>query len=255
MTARGARRLRVVLRDAGAAAAFLAMSLSGQVPAWMGALFVAALGLAFLDVRPFARHVRESALVLLGSILVLWGVVASGHMDLVVAACSCAALLTAQRMLSGHSATVDQQVALAGLLMLSGGAALSAELGFLPCLCVYTLCTSVALALGEVERVASAGSAEPAMPAMRAAGVLTAVALVGGAVFFLAFPRLSWNLAARRGGKSFAGTAVGSGGPRSPRRQRRAQVQPTHRPARPAGPGPRRRRPGRLLGGVPLRRL
>ncbi len=209
MTERRGFRLRLALRDMGAASAFLAMSLSGQVPSWTAALFVAALGLALLDVRPFARHVRESALVLLGSVLVLWAMVASGHMNLVVAACACAALLTAQRMLSGHGATVDQQVALAGLLMLSGGAALSADLGFLPCLCAYTFCTSLALVLGEVERAAPAGAALPAGPSFRAAAVLTGVALVGGVLFFVAFPRLSWNLAARRGGQSFAGAVVG----------------------------------------------
>jgi len=211
MTEARAYRLRMALRDLGAAAAFLAMSLSGQVPSWAAALFVVTLGLALLDVRPFARHVRESALVLLGSVLVLWAMVASGHLDLVVAACACAALLTAQRMLSGHGAAVDQQVALAGLLMLSGGAALSADLGFLPCLCAYTLCTSLALALGEVARAAPAGVAPPASPALRAAAALTAVAILGGALFFVAFPRLSWNLAARRSGKSFAGAAVGLG--------------------------------------------
>ena len=211
MTEAGAYRLRAVLRDVGAASAFLAMSLSGQVPRWTAALFVAALGLALLDVRPFARHVRESALVLLGSVLVLWAMVATGRMDLVVAACACAALLTAQRMLSGHSAAVDQQVALAGLLMLSGGAALSADLGFVPCLFGYTLCTSLALALGVEQRAAPLGVSPPAAPALRAASALTAVALIGGVCFFVAFPRLSWSLAARRGSSSLVGAAVGLG--------------------------------------------
>ncbi|MGO9831568.1 MAG: transglutaminaseTgpA domain-containing protein [Myxococcaceae bacterium] len=211
MTEGGAYRLRAVLRDVGAASAFLAMSLSGQVPRWTAALFVASLGLALLDVRPFARHVRESALVLLGSVLVLWAMVATGRMDLVVAACACAALLTAQRMLSGHSAAVDQQVALAGLLMLSGGAALSADLGFVPCLFGYTLCTSLALALGEVQRAAPVGITPPVAPALWAASALTAVALVGGVCFFVAFPRLSWSLAARHGSTSLAGAVVGLG--------------------------------------------
>ncbi len=209
MTVRGAHRLRVVLRDLGAASAFLAMSLSGQVPSWTAALFVVAFGLALLDVRPFAQHVRESALVLLGSVLVLWAMVASGRLDVVVAACSCAGLLTAQRMLSGHSAAVDQQVALAGLLMLSGGAALSADLGFLPSLFGYTLCTSVALALGEVERAAAPGVSPPVTPALKAAVGLTVVAIVGGAFFFLAFPRLSWSLAARHGANSLVGAVTG----------------------------------------------
>ncbi len=209
MTERGAYRRRVVLRDLGAACAFLAMSLSGQVPSWTAALFVAALGLALLDVRPFAQHARESALLLLGSVVVLWAMVATGRMDVVVAACACAALLTSQRMLSGHHAAVDQQVALSGLLMLSGGAALSADLGFLPCLVGYTLCTSLALALGEVERASPAGAAPPMSPAVRAAFALAAVAILGGAVFFFTFPRLSWSLALRRGSSSFGGAVVG----------------------------------------------
>jgi protein-glutamine gamma-glutamyltransferase len=211
MTNHGPQRVRVALRDLGAAAAFSAMTLSGQVPLWTSVLFLLALGLALLDVRPFAKHVRESALVLLGSVLVLWAMVASGHMDLVVAACACAAVLTAQRMLSQSGAVVDQQVALAGLLMLSGGAALSANLGFLPCLFAYTLCTSLALALGEVERTMPAGAASPVSPVLRAGTVLAAVAVVGGGLFFFSFPRLSWNLAARRGALSMGGVAVGLG--------------------------------------------
>jgi transglutaminase-like putative cysteine protease len=204
-------RVRLVLRDLGAAAAFLAMSLSGQVPLWTSLVFLVALGLALLDVRPFAARARESALLLLGSVLVLWAMVASGHMDLVVAACACAALLTAQRMLSGPGAAVDQQVALAGLLMLAGGAALSADLGFLPCLCAYTLCTSLALALGEVERATPPGQLSPVPPVVRAATVLALVAVVGGAVFFFTFPRLSWNLAGRRSSLSLGTATAGLG--------------------------------------------
>ncbi len=211
MNDRRNRRLRVVLRDLGASSAFLAMTLSGQVPLWTVGVFVTALGLALLDVRPFAAHLRESALFLLGSVLVLWAMVASGHMDLVVAACACAALLTVQRMLSGPGAAVDQQVALAGLLMLSGGAALSADLVFLPCLFGYTLLTSLALTLGEVERAAPVGAPPPVSPVLRAASALALVAVVGGALVFFAFPRLSWNLAARRSTLSLGGAVVGLG--------------------------------------------
>jgi protein-glutamine gamma-glutamyltransferase len=185
------------------------MTLSGQVPLWTAALFTGTLILALLDVRPFANHVRESALLLLGCVIVLWAMVATDRMDLVVAACACAALLTAQRMLSAPGAAVDQQVALAGLLMLSGGAALSADLGFLPCLFAYTALTGTALALGEVER---AGAPSPVGPVVRAALLLSLLAVAGGAVFFFSFPRLSWNLAARRGGGlSLVGAVTGLG--------------------------------------------
>jgi transglutaminase-like putative cysteine protease len=212
MTDVRARRLRLALRDLGAASAFLAMTLSGQVPLWTAALFVVTLGLALLDVRPFAARVRESALVLLGSVLILWAMVATDRMDLVVAACACAALLSAQRILSGPSAAVDQQVALAGLLMLSGGAALSADLGFLPCLFAYTALTGMALTMGEVERAVPAGAPPPVSSVARAALVLAVLAVAGGALFFFAFPRLSWNLAARRSsGLSLGGPVAGLG--------------------------------------------
>jgi transglutaminase-like putative cysteine protease len=211
MTERGARRLRVTLRDLGAGAAFVAMALSGQVPLWMAAVFAGALGLALLDVRPFARHVRASALVLLGSVIVLWVTVVGGRTDLVVAACACAALLTAQRMLSAPGAAVDQQVGLAGLLMVSGGAALSADLAFLPCLVAYTVFTGLALTLGEVDRASPPGGPPPVAPVLRAATALALVAVVGGGAFFLVFPRLSWNLAARRSSLSLGSATVGLG--------------------------------------------
>jgi protein-glutamine gamma-glutamyltransferase len=211
MTTRGARRLQLALRDLGAGSAFVAMGLSGQVPLWTAALFSGALGLALFDIRPFARHVRESALLLLGSVVILWAAVGTGRMDLVVAACACAALLTGQRMLSAPGSAVDQQVALAGLLMVSGGAALSADLFFLPCLVAYTVCTTLALTLGEVERAATPGARPTLSPAVRAALVVATVAVVGGATFFFLFPRLSWNLAARRGSLAFGGAVVGLG--------------------------------------------
>jgi protein-glutamine gamma-glutamyltransferase len=211
MRTRGARRLQLALRDLAAGAAFVAMGLSGQVPLWTAVLFAGALGLAFFDIRPFARHVRESALLLLGSVIILWAAVASGRMDLVVAACACAALLTGQRMLSAPGAAVDQQVALSGLLMVSGGAALSADLFFLPCLVVYTVCTTLALTLGEVERAATPIAPPMVSPAIRAALVVATLAVLGGGAFFVLFPRLSWNLAARRGSLSFGGAVVGLG--------------------------------------------
>jgi transglutaminase-like putative cysteine protease len=209
--ARGTDRLRGVLRDLGAGSAFLAMTLSSQVPLWTALFFIGALGLALFDIRPFAGRVRESALLLLGSIIVLWTMVAAGHMDLVVAACTCAALLTAQRMLSLPGPAVDQQVALAGLLMLCGGAALSADLAFLPCLFAYTLLTSLAVTLGEVQRAAPPGAPPQTRPVLRAAAALVLLAVVGGALFFFAFPRLSWNLAAHHSTLSLGGPVAGLG--------------------------------------------
>ena len=69
-------RLRLVLRDLAAAAAFAAMAISGQVPLWTVALFVVALGVAISGRRPLSDG-RVSAVALLVAVVVLYGAVSS----------------------------------------------------------------------------------------------------------------------------------------------------------------------------------
>ena len=57
-------RLRLVLRDLAAGAAFAAMAISGQVPLWTVALFLIALAVAVAGRRPLADG-RLSAVALL----------------------------------------------------------------------------------------------------------------------------------------------------------------------------------------------
>jgi protein-glutamine gamma-glutamyltransferase len=200
-------RLRLALRDLAAAAAFAAMAISGQVPAWAMGLFLAALLMALLPRRPLADG-RLSAVALLLAVVLLYAAVVVEQLDLVVAACTTAALLTAQRMLSRPSPRTTDQVHLASLLMIAGGAVLSADLLFAFCLVVYAVLAVLSQGLGVVAE-AGGGALPPVRRVLRPLGAGVAMAVVGGLVFFVLFPRLSWNVAGRRGGASLGPATVG----------------------------------------------
>ena len=194
------RRLRLALRDLGAASAFVSMALSGQVPAWAMGLFGSGLALALLDRRVFEHRSRISAGVLLACALGLYAMVAAGRLDLVVAACSFAGLLACQRMLALPGETTDQQVHLTSLLMIAGGAALSGDLLFAPCLAAFAIFASLSLGMSVVDANRGSSEAVRTGPLVRVLAWGVAFALVGGVAFFILVPRLSWSLAGRRSG-------------------------------------------------------
>ncbi|QRK06907.1 DUF3488 domain-containing protein [Archangium violaceum] len=191
-------RLRLVLRDLGTGAAFASMAVSGQVPIWVLGLVVLALFVALMGRRPFARAPRLTAVLLVPVGGVLYLAVASGQMDLVVAACSFAGLVASQRLLSDTSPTTDGQVLLAGLLMIAGGAALSGELLFAVCLLTFAVLASLSLGLGVVEAAVPPGEPVPVRQVMRPLAMGTTLAMLGAVAFFILFPRLNWNMGARR---------------------------------------------------------
>ena len=200
-------RLRLVLRDLAAAAAFAAMAISGQVPLWTVALFLLALAVAVAGRRPLADG-RLSAVALLLAVIVLYAAVMVEQLDLVVAACITASLLTAQRMLSRPTGRTTDQVQLASLLMIAGGAVLSADLLFALCL----LCYAVLAVLSQGLSVVAASGTGPFPSTSRVLRPLAgglALAMAGALAFFVLFPRLSWNVAARRGGASLGGGTTG----------------------------------------------
>ncbi len=200
-------RLPLLLRDLAAGAAFAAMAISGQVPLWTVALFLVALAAALAGRRPLTDG-RVSAVVLLLAVVLVYGAVLVDELDLVVAASITAALLTAQRMLSLPTAKTNDQVQLVSLLMIAGGAVLSADLLFALCLFVYAVLAVLAQGFSVVAS-SGGGALPPARSLLRplSAGVL--LSLAGALAFFLLFPRLSWNVAARRGGASFGGATAG----------------------------------------------
>ncbi len=216
MTSAAARRrsrLRLSLRDLAAGAAFASMALSFALPVWTIAVFGLTLVLALADIRILRRVPRASGVALLAGAIALYSSAAAGSLDLVVAACAFASLITAQRMLSDPSARTDQQVHLTGLLMIAGGAALSGELLFAVALAIYAVLACFALLLSVMESAASPTEPLRTGPALRLGAWGMALALTGAVVLFAVFPRLSWNVAGGRVSRGLGGvTGLGDGG-------------------------------------------
>ncbi|MFZ5442943.1 MAG: transglutaminase TgpA family protein, partial [Myxococcota bacterium] len=155
------------------------------------------------------RHPAWSVVVLLFVAAGLFGLAFRGVLDLVIAAVSFATLVTGQRLLAEPGPSTDQQVLLASLLLMAGAAALSGELWFAFCLLAFGLFACLHLGLAAVEGPVERDEDLPVAPVIRQVSVGVALALVGGVTFFVLFPRLSWNLAARRSGPSLLGGMTG----------------------------------------------
>ncbi|MGE6761839.1 transglutaminase TgpA family protein [Corallococcus interemptor] len=191
-------RLKLTLRDLAAGSAFGAMAVSGQLPLWALAVFFLALVLALFNVRLVARHARLSALALLVAAVLLGLQLTSGAMNAVVAACSFAGLIAAQRMLSAPDAAAEGQTHLTGLLMVAGGAALSGDMTYALCLIAFGVLASLSLALGVVESAVPDGEPVPVRAVMRPLSVGLAFAVAGAVAFFVLFPRLNWAMVGPR---------------------------------------------------------
>ncbi|HUM09491.1 MAG TPA: transglutaminaseTgpA domain-containing protein [Myxococcaceae bacterium] len=200
-------RLRLVLRDLAAGSAFGAMAISAQVPLWTVALFAVALVVAVAGRRPLADG-RLSAVALLVAVVILYAAVMVEQLDLVVAACTTASLLTAQRMLSRPTARTTDQVHLASLLMIAGGAVLSADLLFALCLFLYAVLAVLSQGLSVLAE-AGGGPFPPVGRVLRPLAAGVTLSMAGALAFFVLFPRLSWNVAARRGGPSLGAATTG----------------------------------------------
>ncbi len=187
-------RLRLVLRDLGSGFAFASMAVSGQLPVWSLALYGLALVLALMGKRPFAHRVKLTALLLLAVAVTLGTNVLAGSLNLVVAACAFAGLISAQRVLSTPDAATDGQVHLSGLLMVAGGAALSGELIYGLFLILFGVMASIALALGVVEAAVPEGEPVPVRSVMGPLARGVTFAVLGAVAFFIFFPRLNWNM-------------------------------------------------------------
>lgn len=202
-------RLRLALRDLGAAAAFASMAVSGQLPLWCLGLFAVALVLALMDRRLLAQRAKLTGVLLLGLAAALVLSVLAGQLDMVVAACAFAGLIAAHRLLSTPDARTDGQVQLSGLLMVAGGAALSGDLIFAPCLVAFAVLASLSMGLAVVEAAVPEGEPVPVRAVMRPLAMGVAFAVVGAVAFFILFPRVNWNMAARRTTPGLGGAASG----------------------------------------------
>ncbi|MFT3708284.1 MAG: DUF3488 and transglutaminase-like domain-containing protein [Archangium sp.] len=197
------------MRDLAAASAFLAVALSGALPLAVPAVFAVAFVVSLLGFRPFAKQPVLSVIVLLVTAVALFGLAIRGQLDLVVAAVGFASLVTGQRMLSEPSPATDQQVLLAGLLLMAGAAALSGDIWYALCLLSFGVFACLSLGLTIVEGPVERDEDLPVSPVLRQVSIGVAFALAGGIAFFILFPRLSWNVASRRAGPGLLGGTTG----------------------------------------------
>ena len=198
MNAAPRQRLRLLLRDFAAGSAFGAMAISGELPTWALLLFALGLALALFNLRILSRVSVVTGVGVAASAALLYARVALGSLDLVVAACAFASLITLHRLLSAPTPRTDHQVLLTSLLMLSGGAALSGELLYALMLGLFAAFACCSLALGVIERTLperASFSVRPLVPWM-VSGLLAAV--LGAVLCFVLLPRVSWNAMARR---------------------------------------------------------
>lgn len=202
-------RTRLLLRDGAALAAFGSVALSGAVPGWSLLAFLIAFAVSLVDRRPLSGRTGWSVAVLLLAALLIFGSVFRGGLDLVIAAVSFATLVTAHRLLSEPTPATDHQVHLTSLLTIAGGAALTGELWFGLCLAAFAITSTLSIGLLVLEGPHPTEGDLPVRPALQRLGLGVVLALVGGIVFFILFPRLSWNLAARRSTPGLAGGTTG----------------------------------------------
>lgn len=192
------RRLRLVLRDFAALAAGVSVALSGVVPIPALAIFGLAWLVSLAGRRPLAGRRGWAAFVLLAAAVALFGLAFLGTLDLIIAAVSFALLVVAHRLLSEASVTTDRQVLLASLLLLAGGAALSGEFWFALCALAFGIFACLQLGLTAIEGPVEREQALPVGLVARQLGAGLSWCLVGAVAFFFLFPRMSWNVAARR---------------------------------------------------------
>lgn len=203
------KKLRLRFRDLAAFSAFVAVALSGTVPILVIGLFLLGWLSSMLGWRPLARRPGFTVFLVLISALLLFGAAFRGMVDLVIAAVSFALLVTTQRMLSEPSQATDQQVLLASLLLMAGAAALSGEMWYALSLLFFGVFACLALGMAVIEGPEEHEHELPVRPVLTQIMLGVAVALIGGLAFFVLFPRLSWNMAARRSAPGVLGGTSG----------------------------------------------
>ncbi len=201
---------RRVASHAAVGFAFASMALGGELPLVAIVLF----SVAFLLSLFFEGRLGRPALHLILSVgafaflLVAW---LAGAFDLIVAASLFAATLCANRMLSRRSTAEDGLLHLSALMMLAGGAALSAELAYGLCFAGFAVAMCSALTLSFLEEAAAVGGASRAERERLASGkllgalsLLSIAGLAGAVIIFFTFPRVTMGFYSRerRGARS-----------------------------------------------------
>lgn len=207
---------RAVASWSASAFAFASLTTGGEIPDWVAGLF----GVAWVaSLASGGRIGRGRGGLLTGLtglvLLVLAALWLAGSVDLVVAASLFATALAANRLLARQSAADDGPLHLSALLMLAGGAALSADLLYGLCFAGFAVGMTAALALSHLSRSVEAAQAPEAAANRLISGRLLAAlaglsvaALAGSLVLFFVFPRFTAGIQVRgRGGGARAGFA------------------------------------------------
>jgi len=185
-------RWRLLSRDIGAAFAFSSLLLSWLLPNWVVFIFGLCWLLSLLGFRPLRKMEFASALLLLAFAVPLFAASILGKMDFVISACCFACLFAAIRMVGRPSESMDAQVNLGALLMMTGGAALTGELWYLLSLGGFAVFTPLSMGMSTLQQ----HGAKPAKlrPALFRVGMGISLAFIGMSVFFILLPRLSWKI-------------------------------------------------------------
>ena len=196
---------RKLAAHASVGCAFASITTGGDIPLPVMVAFLILLVIAFFLGERIGKGRGGLFTVLSGlTLVVLVGLTVAGVFDLVVSAALFAASLAVNRLYSRQSAADDGLLYLSALMMLAGGAALSAELLYGVCFACFTFCTTAALTLSHLSRAVEEGGITQgradALVAGRLMGglfALSAVALLGSTAVFFLFPRFTAGIAMR----------------------------------------------------------
>ena len=184
--------------------AFLGCGVSGELGPATLLLFPLALVVAqrYGD-RFYDRADWAWTTLIIGAFLVYAALVVSGRLDIVLAAAEFVELLCIHRLLHRRTERDEHLLLLLSLLLLCGGAALSAELTYGFAFLAFSVTATWALALTHLRFEIEAGrgpsgsaallqSRRIATPALLGAlAALSMMGLVGAAVVFFTFPRVT----------------------------------------------------------------
>jgi len=175
---------------------FASLAISGELAGWAVAIFVGAAVLNLTLREGAARPVRNVANALaLGALAILGLQVWFGATTVIVAAPTFAVVLAASRLLGRKGPADDALLLLAALLMLAGGAALTGELAYGLCFAGFAVAATVSLCLThlrrEVEDTEGGRESKVSPGLISALGGLSLSVLVGSALVFVLFPRVS----------------------------------------------------------------
>jgi len=185
-------RWRLLSRDLGAAFAFSSLLISRMLPGWVVLIFGLCLLFAIFGLRPLQKMESLSALLLLAFAVPLFASAIVGRMDFVISACCFACMLAALRMTGTPNDSMDAQVNLGALLMITGGAALTGELWYLLSLGGFATFTPISMGMSTLQK----NGVKPSemRPALLRIGMGILFAFIGMALFFILLPRLSWKI-------------------------------------------------------------